>query len=151
MDNNKVLALKELLEAFNSKNFDLNAWKVKAILVFKKIFNASDEKIKLLEELFYDNSSWSLRDHSGGQLHDVVKEKAKSIIEASIIELNLNDSEPELLDYFRDNLTGNQYKKLQQLLENNNVNEESVTKYFSKIASSNKDLILAQYLLNKNK
>ncbi len=44
------------------------------------------------ETLKYDYSSWNLRDHSGGKIHDAVKDKAHEIIESALIELRLSES-----------------------------------------------------------
>lgn len=147
MEDNKISILRELLQAFNQKTFDLEAWKIKASIILKKIFGDDDEKVELINQLHYDYSSWNLRDHSGGKQHDSVSDQAKEIIETAIIELELSKNDSPILEIFQKHYTGAEFDELQLLINNNSLVEEKLTEYFSKITNSKKDLILAQIIL----
>ena len=147
MKNQKVEILEDLLKSFDQKNFDLDAWKIKASIVLKKIFGEADEKASLINNLHYDFSSWSLRDHSGGKQHDPIKDQAKEIIEAAIVELELSGDRSPVLEVMRNQLSGEEFDQLQHLIDNNQNIEASLTEYFSKIAPAKKEQILAQIIL----
>lgn len=144
----KVEILKELVSDFDQKNFDMEAWKIKASLVLKKIFGQNDEKSGLIQNLHYDFSSWSLRDNSGGKQHDSIKDQAKEIIESAILELKLSDDQSQTMMLMRSQLTGAEFNEIQLLIENKQSDKVSLTEYFSKIATEKKDAILAQIILN---
>lgn len=120
METKQIAILNELLTAINQNNFDLDAWKLKANIVLSKIFGSNDPKIKLVENLQYNFSSWTLRDHSGGKLHDPVKTQAKEIIEAALLEIELNSTENPILKEFEKQLTGSQFAILKSIIEQNN-------------------------------
>lgn len=147
MNELKIKVIQELASDFDQKNFDLEAWKIKASLVLKRIFGEKDEKVGLIQNLHYDFSSWSLRDHSGGKQHDPVKDQAREIIETAILELKLIDDLPAVTTVMQSVLSGSEFVQLQQLRENKLSNEMGLTEYFSKIAPEKKDLILAQIIL----
>lgn len=146
MEDNKVNILNQLIDALNQKEVDLKAWKLKATLVLKQIFGSDDEKVELINELHHDYSSWALRDGFGGK-HDPVKERAKEIIEAAIIELQLNSSD-NILSIFQEKLTGNEYNSLLNIVKNSKT-EDELSSFFGKIAPTVKDAILAKIILKK--
>ena len=147
MNNPKLEILQELLVPIDQKNFDIEAWKIKASLVLKRIFGNDDSKASLVDSLHYDYSSWSLRDHSGNRQIDPVKDKAKEIIESAILELRLSDQEPPVMEVIKGQLTGEEFDQLQLLVKNKESDEVSLTEYFSKIASAKKDQALAKIIL----
>lgn len=146
--NRKIEALQTLLNAIDQKNFKIDAWKIKASLVIQKIYGPNDPKLVLIDKLHYDYSSWSLRDENGSQVLDSVKEQARGIIEASILEETLDlDNSPLKVTQ---EILGDEFQNLQNKLEESQVNEEVLMEYFSKIASTKKDLILARIILKDN-
>ncbi|WP_339784300.1 MAG: hypothetical protein ACMVP2_10900 [Imperialibacter sp.] len=63
MDKKKLIAVFKKLEGkLNEKEFDLEAWKASAVSLFSRTFGASDPKIKQIQDLKIDYSSWALRD-----------------------------------------------------------------------------------------
>lgn len=146
MENTKATVLKELLDAIDSKNFDLESWKIKASHITKKIFGNNDEKVLLIRNLQYDYSSWSLRDHSGGKQNDSVKEKAREIMETALLELKLSDNHSDVILKFKDQLTGAQFNSLQSLMESAHENPEKLKSFISTIQADIKDEILVQLL-----
>lgn len=147
MENKKINALEQLLKTFDQPIFDLEAWKIKASLVLKKLFGPDDEKIDLIDKLHYDFSSWSLRDHSGSKQHDPVKNQAKEIINAAILELQISEQENIILDFFKKELSGADYEVLLQKVEKDD--ESKLIKYLSTLKPAIKDRILTKIILSK--
>ncbi len=54
MENIRKQVLLDLITALDQKNFDLEAWKIRASLIIKKLFGANDEKYVLIKNLKYD-------------------------------------------------------------------------------------------------
>jgi hypothetical protein len=150
MKTEKVEILGELLKALDQKNFDLSAWKIKAALVIRKAFGDKDPKIALIEGLNYDYSSWALRDHSGGKIHDSIKDKAKEIIEAAILELKLEDDETPVMQIIRNELTGSEYAKLQEIISSSTEKENRLTAFFNEIPGNKAEKVLAKIIVNLN-
>lgn len=146
MKSKEELVLAELLESLSTKSFDLDAWKIKAKLLVKKIFGSEDEKLALINELHYDYSSWSLRDESGKQQSDRIKEKAIGIVEGAILELSLNTTKSSV-EMVMEALGDDEREALQKLIAERK-DEADFTKYFSKIAPDIKDKLLAQFVLD---
>ncbi|MBN1768474.1 MAG: hypothetical protein JXR50_00955 [Prolixibacteraceae bacterium] len=147
MEDTKQIILTQLIDALKQKDVDFEAWKLKASLVLKQLFDPNDEKITLINELHYDYSSWSLRDGSGGKQHDPVKESAKEILEAAKLELQLNNADP-ILSVLQEKLSGNEYNSLLNMIKNSETEDELIS-FFSKIAPTIKDAILAKMILKK--
>lgn len=150
MNNPEVEILNQLLKAIDQKNFDLSVWKIKTNLLIKKLFGEADDKLKLIDALHYDYSSWSLRDQSGSKQADAVKEQARGIIEAAIMELSVSSSN-DVINELRNDLTGSQLDQLQQLIKQTNVDEKALADFFSKISPEVKDRVLARLILNTNR
>ncbi len=149
MKTEKIEILDDLLKALDQKNFDLSAWKIKAALVVKKVFGKNDPKIALIEGLNYDYSSWALRDHSGGKIHDSVKDKAKEIIEAAILELKLDDDENPVMQIIRNELTGSEYAKLQEIISSSEK-ENGLTTFIKDLPEKKAEKILTKIILTLN-
>ena len=143
-------ALSELLKAIDQRNFDLDVWKIKALLVIKKVFGESDEKLKMIEALHYDYSSWSLRDQSGSKKSDTIKEEARGIIEAAILEISLEEKSNSVMDALKQEITGAQTDHLQQLIQQPDVTEKDVVEFIQQISSEIKDRVLARLVMNKD-
>jgi len=147
MDNSKQKILNDLLSEIEKKDFDLEAWKMKASMVFKIFFGLNDEKIGFIKNLHYDFSSWSLRDSSGGKQHDSVKENAKRIIETALLEISLTRNENFLFEILREELTETEYFSLTSIIEKSENLFSDLNKYFSNLASSKEEQILKKLVL----
>lgn len=147
MSNLETDTLSQLLKAIDQKNFDLDVWKIKASLVLKKIFGESDEKLKLLQALHYDYSSWTLRDQSGSKKADTVKEEARGLVEAAILEIELESKGNPAVEGLQKELTGAQMERLQQLIQQTSVEEKDVVEFISQISPEIKDRVLARLLM----
>lgn len=146
METKQITILNELLTAINQNNFDLEAWKLKANIVLSKIFGSNDPKLKLVENLQYNFSSWTLRDHSGGKQHDPVKTHAKEIIEAALLEIELNSTENPVLKEFEKQLTGAQFAILKSIIEQNN--RQALNDFLDEIDKKNKNEIFINLIFN---
>ena len=123
MSENEIKLLRQQISSLESKKFDLEAWKSHTMVFISRIFGISSEHFRLIRELKYDYSSWSLRDTSGSiQQTDPVRTRAKEILEAAITELEIFgapvkvSSASEVLEAFRKEFTGKEMDELQKLL-----------------------------------
>jgi hypothetical protein len=118
MTQQKIEVVRDLMESLDNKDFDLDVWKAKTKLLLRTIFGTNDEKITLVENLHYDYSSWALRDTSGGQKGDKVKEFARQILEVAITELSMQHVSGNVITILQKDLTGAQFSLLMASAEN---------------------------------
>ncbi|MCB2220009.1 MAG: hypothetical protein KQI35_06395 [Bacteroidetes bacterium] len=84
----EIKLLEEQIAKLDVKGFDLNAWKQYTVVLLARIFGENDPKIKQVEKIEYDYSSWSLRDTSGSSAYmETCKKLGREILQASIDEL----------------------------------------------------------------
>ncbi len=166
--NKEVSLLRELLAMLDDEKFDLDAWKMHALIILARIFGNDTQKIKQIEEIKYDFSSWSLRDNSGTISNiDACKTVANEIIIASIRELealgkpdaeriNLkksNDSfieTSEIIKQFEDELKVSQLKELKLIISSQDNADEKRSRLIGKLKEFGVDTspsILAGILL----
>jgi len=159
MVDKEVSILREQIQKLETKDFDLEAWKIFTINILERIFGADSHKISQLKELKYDFSSWSLRDTSGTT--GSIKKKARVILESSINELesfglpNKDTSTTEttseaLLNVFEDELKGSQYKRLRDILKISDLKEkkEQLTELFSELDNDGREQLLVNIMLS---
>ncbi len=122
----EIALLKEQIERLNEKRFDLEAWKNHTIIFLERIFGNDSSKIKMIKELGYDYSSWSLRDTAAAgktKDKDPVRLQAEEILKAAITELEslgLPTQKPDkerVWQLLEDDLTGKQLKQIEVLLK----------------------------------
>lgn len=142
-------SLKELVQALDQPDFNLEAWKIKAVLVLKSIFGSSDDKIQYIEHLQYDYSSWKLRDSSGGKIVDPVKQAAREIIHSALSELETEHSTSAILELFRQELTGNQFNMLSEILKSDEQDEKALSVFIADLSPDTARRILVQALLTR--
>lgn len=126
MAEKEIALLKQQIDRLDEPRFDLNAWKNRTILFLERIFGNDSPKIRMINELHYDYSSWSLRDTAAGgsaKDKDPVRIQAKDILEATITELEMlglpkeKEKQYKLKELLEDELTGKQMKDLRLLLK----------------------------------
>ncbi|MBN1338066.1 MAG: hypothetical protein JXA03_02020 [Bacteroidales bacterium] len=84
----EISALEEQIGRLNAKDFDLEAWKQHTSAVLGRIFGDNSLKIKQIQKIEYDYSSWSLRDTSGRSSNlERCKKMGREILMAAIEEL----------------------------------------------------------------
>lgn len=155
MAEKEIALLKEQVERLNDAKFDLEAWKNQTIIFLERIFGKESSKVKLIRELHYDYSSWSLRDASGvGKSKDPVRFQAQGILTATIEELEklgLPGAEAEnlkLMEFLEDELTGKQVKEIENLIQSDIPDrQERIAKILDSLDKENMAAILSKLLL----
>lgn len=88
MAEKEIQLLQIQIEKLDKKDFDLEAWKNYTIVLLARIFGEGNQKIRQIEKIEYDYSSWSLRDTSGYSSYLITcKQLGREILEAAIDEL----------------------------------------------------------------
>jgi len=127
MAKKEISILKKQIERLEIKDFDLEAWKKFTIVMLARIFGDTSEKIRQIESIEYDYSSWSLRDTSGSSSYlESCKKLGRKILEASIEELEAfglpetsNDDDRFfvlIIDSLQDELKGSQFRDLKKII-----------------------------------
>lgn len=124
MAEKEITLLKKQRDKLTEKSFDLEAWKNQTMLFLQRIFGADHTIVKMIEELRYDYSSWSLRDATGNEkTDDPVKMQAYEILEAAIMELESlglpqkETSADKVWEFLEEELTGKQLREIRTILE----------------------------------
>ena len=158
MAEKEISMLKEQIERLDEKKFDLEAWKNRTIIFMERIFGKESPKLRMIKELHYDYSSWSLRDTfaAGSERDkDPVRIQAKEILEAIISELEslgMPDQKQEKLKIRKllaDELTGKQVREIDTLINSDdssknekiaeiikNLDKESIAAIIAKLLTS---------------
>lgn len=88
-DMKEIELLQAQIDKLNNKDFDLDAWKQYTVVLLSRIFGEHNPKIRQVEKIEYDFSSWSLRDTSGKSAYmETCKKLGREVLQASIDELN---------------------------------------------------------------
>ncbi|HNU76767.1 MAG: hypothetical protein WBK43_09305 [Prolixibacteraceae bacterium] len=156
MPEKEIALLKEQIERLNEARFDLEAWKNQTIIFLERIFGKESSKVRLIRELHYDYSSWSLRDASGvGKSKDPVKFQAQGILTATIEELEklgLPGGKSEnlrLTELLEDELTGKQMKEIENLVGSELPDkEEKIAKILESLEKQDLAVMLARLLMS---
>jgi hypothetical protein len=150
MADKEISLLKEQIERLDEKKFDLDAWKNRTIIFLERIFGKDSPKLKMIKDLHYDYSSWSLRDTvaaGSARDKDPVRIQAKEILEAIISELEnlgLPDQKQEKLkirELLEDELTGKQIKEIDAIL--NSEDQDKNKKITEILEGLNKESMVA--------
>ena len=156
MPEKEIALLKEQIERLNEARFDLEAWKNQTIIFLERIFGKESSKVRLIRELHYDYSSWSLRDASGvGKSKDPVKFQAQGILTATIVDLEklgLPGGKSEnlrLTELLEDELTGKQMKEIENLVGSELPDkEEKIAKILESLEKQDLAVMLARLLMS---
>ncbi len=129
MAQKEIKLLQQQIDKLYTSDFELAPWKKYTVVLLERIFGPGTEKIRMINELDFEFSSWSLRDASGNESYEErsVKE-AQEILQAAIDELKVfglpdnskKDQTKEallaLLNCLLDELKGSQVKQLKAIL-----------------------------------
>lgn len=158
MAEKEILLLRQQFADLNAADFDLDAWKQHTILFLERIFGSDSTKIKLIRDLRYDYSSWSLRDTAAvGKTKgkDPVKTQAGEILEAAIMELETlglpkeKDETNKVLGLLSDELTGKQLKEIEAIAGSaNNDAERKICDILEGIDKEKLATIIAKQIIN---
>ncbi|WP_340114949.1 hypothetical protein [Maribellus mangrovi] len=158
MAEKEIALLKEQLARLDETKFDLDAWKQHTLIFLERIFGKDNSKLKLIRELRYDYSSWSLRDTAAAgktKDKDPVKMQAREILEATITELehlglpsDSTDAQ-KIWELLQDELTGKQIKEIEALLKSDDKEkEQKISELLEGLGKENLATIIAKLLLN---
>ena len=132
-----ISMLQGQIDKLDQKPFDLESWKKYTIVLLSSIFGDDSQKIKQVEKIEYEYTSWSLRDTTGHSSYlESCKKLGREILQVAIMELEDSDLvQPPpvrqgqididlIIDALNDELTGTQYKALMKLLKSEQLPEE---------------------------
>jgi hypothetical protein len=151
----EIVLIKNQLESLSAKNFDLEAWKSHTIIFLERIFGKESSKIRMIKELKYDYSSWSLRDAAGkGKNADPVIMKAREILEATILELEhlgvpkQENEDLKIWSLLEEELPGKQVREIKQVLQSEEPEKmEKIANILYNLEKENMAVILAKLLI----
>lgn len=158
MAKKEIALLREQIERLNDKMFDLDAWKNRTEIFLERIFGKDSLKLKMIQSLHYDYSSWSLRDtYAGGSVKDKdpVRIQAEEILEAIITELEslgLPEEEKEqlkIMELLDDELTGKQMREIENLMRADDPEKvDKITKALELLPKENLAGMIAKLLIS---
>jgi len=160
MPEKEIQLLKTQIDKLGRKDFDLDAWKKATIIILARIFGENNLKIRQIESVEYDYSSWSLRDTTGFNTYlDSCKKLGREILQASIDELEslgLPKSEETTNEFFliitgalQDEMKGSQVKEINQVLasgESPEIKREKILEKLKEYGSEISQDILSNIL-----
>ena len=160
MPEKEIQLLKTQIEKLTAKGFDLDAWKKATIIILARIFGENSLKIKQIESIEYDYSSWSLRDTTGSNNYlDSCKKLGREILQASVDEIETlglpgREEKPDeffhvITDALQDELKGSQVKEINLILASGESPEIKREKILEKLKEYGSDIshdILANIL-----
>lgn len=155
MVENEIALINRQLESLTAKNFDLEAWKSHTIIFLERIFGKESSKIRMIKELRYDYSSWSLRDAAGtGKDADPVIMKAREILEATKLELEqlgIPKQEEENLKIWsllEEEMTGKQIREIKTVLQSAEQEKmEKIANILYNLEKESMAVVLAKLLI----
>ena len=158
MAEKEIALLKEQLARLSEKKFDLEAWKSHTLIFLERIFGKDNTKLKLIQELHYDYSSWNLRDTAAAgktKDKDPVKMQAREILNATILELEhlgLPQGEKESEKVWlllQDELTGKQVKEIEAIVNSDsNDKTKKINEILTSLEKENLTLLISKLLLS---
>jgi len=160
----EVQLLKKLIEKLDDKNFNLDGWKSSAMIILARIFGENSQKLRQIEKIEYDYSSWSMRDTSGIPYLQTCRKLGRQIIETAVLELETLglpaiesqkdagfDVRPIVLA-FEEILPASQFREIKALLQSNEDDEVIRQNLIDKLKVMGLEVspkILANILLHK--
>jgi len=90
MAQKEIKLLQQQIDKLYTSDFELAPWKKYTVVLLERIFGPGTEKIRMINEIDFEFSSWSLRDASGNESYEErsIKE-AQEILQAAIDELKV--------------------------------------------------------------
>ncbi len=150
------------LRKLDERSFDLNSWKQGTIAVINSILGPDNLKKKLIEDIDFQNNSWSLRDTTGDV--DSVKKTCADVLETIILEIEtfglaenvIQDKDKtslggiELIDEaIKQELSQSQLDELLTLLKDKTTSHTQIVDKIKRFGYEIAPKILASILLNE--
>jgi histidyl-tRNA synthetase len=137
----EIKLLQQQIDKLYADDFELAPWKKYTVIFLERIFGTGNEKIRMINEIDFEFSSWSLRDASGNESYEEKsKKEAQEILLAAIDELKIfglpdkskkeakDQTLTEILNCLLDELKGSQVKQLKTILSSDDNEEEKKRK-----------------------
>ncbi|HCY41509.1 MAG TPA: hypothetical protein DHV48_09165 [Prolixibacteraceae bacterium] len=151
----EIALINKQLESLTAKNFDLEAWKSHTVIFLERIFGKESSKVRMIKELNYNYSSWSLRDAAGtGKDADPVILKAHEILEATKLELEhlgvpkQEEENSKIWSLLEEEMTGKQIKEIKLVLQSDEPEKmEKIANMIYNLEKENMAVVLAKLLI----
>jgi hypothetical protein len=151
----EITLINKQLDNLTAKNFDLEAWKSHTVIFLERIFGKESSKVKMIKDLKYDYSSWTLRDAAGtGKDADPVIMKAREILEATKLELEhlgIPKQEEENLKIWsllEEEMTGKQIREIKEIVQSSDKEKmEKIANILYNLEKENLAVVLAKLLV----
>ncbi|HHP7240939.1 MAG TPA: hypothetical protein ACFCUD_04675 [Cyclobacteriaceae bacterium] len=147
--------LADQIKKLENEKFDLEAWKSSTTSILSKVYDKYDPKVKQIERLKIDYSSWMLRDSSSTYKPiDSAKMLGREILESTINEIRIfglpdqsKSIRQNILDSLSDELKGSDFKKLQQMVEDKSITEKHVREIVNKLNKNSLSNLVTKILV----
>jgi hypothetical protein len=151
----EIALINKQLDSLTAKNFDLEAWKSHTIIFLERIFGKESTKVRMIKELNYNYSSWSLRDAAGtGKASDPVILKAREILEATKLELEhlgfpkQEEENLKIWSLLEEEMTGKQIREIKLILQSEEVEKlEKIANMLFNLEKENMAVLIAKLLI----
>ena len=151
----EIALINKQLENLKAKNFDLEAWKSHTIIFLERIFGKESTKVRMIKDLNYNYSSWSLRDAAGtGKDSDPVILKAREILEATKLELEhlgvpkQEEENLKIWSLLEEEMTGKQIREIKLILQSEEAEKmEKIANMLFNLEKENMAVLIAKLLI----
>ncbi|MDP3642623.1 MAG: hypothetical protein Q8S54_05455 [Bacteroidota bacterium] len=151
----EIALINKQLDSLLAKNFDLESWKSHTIIFLERIFGKESSKVRMIKELNYNYSSWSLRDAAGtGKDSDPVILKAREILEATKLELEhlgvpkQEEENLKIWSLLEEEMTGKQIREIRLILQSDEAEKmEKIANILYNLEKENMAVVLAKLLV----
>jgi hypothetical protein len=161
----EILLLQKQHDKLELTDFDLEAWKSGAVIILERLFGEDNQKIRQIEKIKYDQSSWALREAKGSKnMMETCKKQGREILQIAMDELEHFGLPEELADTkaapfktvivkaLENELKISQYREVVRIIDSDKKNAEKQKELIDTLNSYGHDfaeLILASILLSE--
>ena len=151
----EIALINKQLENLKVKNFDLEAWKSHTVIFLERIFGKDSTKVRMIKDLKYDYSSWTLRDAAGtGRDSDPVIQKAREILEATKLELEQlgvpkqEEENLKIWSLLEEEMTGKQIREIKLIVQSDEPEKmEKIATILNSLEKEDTIAVLAKLLI----
>lgn len=118
-----IKLLQKRIDKLSNEDFDLDAWKSGTISVLERVFGEQDPRIRKIEDLKVDYSSWALRDATSKYNPvETCKKKGMEILQTFIEEIELLGVRDKREVSLIDTVPKEMQKSIKEAMESENWN-----------------------------
>lgn len=155
---NAVKLLRKQIEKLEKDDFDLDAWKGGTQSILERLFGADTDKVKQLQQIKIDYSSWALRDSTSGyNPKESVKHLGKELLESAIDEIEMiglphinQENDSPIIDVLSEFLDDKTTKSIIAILKGDQPKAKKRGKLktlLKKLPSEDKTALIIEFLL----